>query len=350
LIGFFVNTLVLRADLAPAASFRELLRRARSTCLEAYANQDLPFEKLVEELAPKRDLSVQPLFQVLLVLQNTPMQTETGRRRVESQRGGNPDVAGLIYYDLTLSLRETAAGLAGALHYNTDIFDQITVERMVAQLTTLLGRVTEDPDHALTPDLLISPSEHSLLLAELQADTVARPRLCMHQLTTRGSICSTSISTSRPMRWRQSDPMLALLPLMIIAAVAVAGLLADRLVGAHVADRGTVVVALLGILKAGAAYLPMDTALPRERVAMILDDARPLVVLTTAPLAPALELDGAAAQVVRLPDRLDDFATARRPSVACSPHQLAYVIFTSGSTGRPKAVAVEHPQPCPVRE
>jgi len=346
LIGFFVNTLVLRADLAAAASFRELLRRARSTCLEAYANQDLPFEKLVEELAPKRDLSVQPLFQVLLVLQNTPMQTETGRRRVESQRGGNPDVAGLIYYDLTLSLRETAAGLAGALHYNTDIFDQITVERMVAQLTTLLGRVTEDPDHALTPDLLISPSEHSLLLAELQADTVARPRLCMHQLfeqtVDRRPHKAAVVFEGQLVTYAQLDAYANWIAALLIER----GVEPDRLVGVYLERGPAVVVALLGILKAGAAYLPMDTALPRERVAMILDDARPLVVLTTAPLAPALELDGAAAQVVRLPDRLDDFATARRPSVACSPHQLAYVIFTSGSTGRPKGVAVEHHSLC----
>lgn len=343
IIGFFVNTLVLRTDLSGRSGFRELLRRVRRTCLDAYANQDLPFERLVEELAPQRDLSMQPLFQVLLVLQNTPIAAEEGqRRRADAPRAGNPDVAGLIYYDLTLSLRETPEGIAGALHYNTDLFDEVTARRMVNQLVALLDAVTKDPDRLLSAELMIPDEERTLLLRGLQAETCPVVRYCIHELfeqtVDRHPNKAALAFEGGRLAYRDLDGRTNHLAHALIAM----GVATDRVVAVYLERGPAVIVALLGILKAGGAYLPLDPGLPRERLGMLLADAGVIAVVTSEALAGALPAGDAGPRRLVLPHWDQQPLCERRPALPCSPGQLAYVIFTSGSTGRPKGVAVEH--------
>ena len=347
LIGFFVNTLVMRTDLSGRPSFRDLLRRVRRVCLDAYANQDLPFERLVEELAPERDISVQPLFQVLFVLQNTPASAEESQpRRSEPTRTGNPEVAGLIYYDLTLSLRETGQGISGALHYNTDLFDPATAERMVGQLLSLLGAVNGHPDAVLTADLMITAEERLHLLHDLQGETMPIPPLCIHQLfeetVDRHPSKAALVFEGESLAFQELDARANGMAHTLIAL----GVSTDRVVGVFLERGPMVIVALLGILKAGGAYLPLDPGLPPDRLVTVLGDARPAAIVTSEALVAALPPGQDDLDVLVLSETPEQPESSCRPAMPSSPRQLAYVIFTSGSTGKPKGVAVEHRSLC----
>ena len=337
LIGFFVNTLVLRSQVRPEARFRELLAQVKATTLGAYVHQDVPFERLVEELKPERDQSRSPLFQVMFALQNAPMSEWT----LEGLTLKPVDVEfKTAKFDLSLALTETPEGLRGVLEYNTDLFVRGTAERMVSHLRVLLEGLVAQPD-ALVGELPLLPgAERERLLGEWCQSAPAYPRDTTLPRLVQAQVDRTPEATAlvvgtRRFTYRQLDTL----------SNQVAWHLRDLGVGPEVPvalclERSAeLVVGLLGILKAGGTYVPLDPNYPAERLAYMRQDARSPVLVTQRSLAP----EATDAHVVCL----DGFtAVAHQPEHRLegqgAPVHLAYVLYTSGSTGRPKGVALEH--------
>ena len=324
----------------------------RQTCLDAYVHQHLPFERLVEELAPQRDLGIQPLFQVLFVLENTPQSGggDANRQRSQAQAAPTaPDVAELSYFDLTLSLTENASGLVGDLHFNTDLFDPDTAERLVRHFHTLLMHVAGDPERSLSIQSLIAEPERQQLLALASSAPIAAPERCIHHLIEQGTDqhpdhCAV-VFEGRQLTYLELDRRANRLAHRLVAL----GVRPEVTVALYL-DRGAeAIIGLLAILKAGGVYLPLDTGLPPERLAWMLDDARLAVLLTQESLRPGVP-PGHQATVLCL-DTLDGDLQREpdtRPTDMVTPRHLAYVIYTSGSTGRPKGVMIEHRSLCHV--
>jgi amino acid adenylation domain-containing protein len=348
LIGFFLDTLVLRVELSGDLSFADLLQRVREVCLGAYAHQDVPFERLVSALAPERDLSRTPLFQVMLTLQ-TAKGTEASAELPGLKRRSLLTAVETAKFDLSLFLFESPRGLSGVFEYATDLFDAATVDRLAAQLAVLLQGIVLDPDRPLRElPLLPEPERHRVLVAwndtafaypgdplvhEVFAAQAARSPDAVaasfegHDLTF-GELAARA---GRVARWLRRS-----------------GVRPETLVGVCMERSLDLVVALLGVLMAGGAYVPLDPEHPAERLAFMLDDARPAVILAQAHLAGALPAGGP--RVVRL-DADWPLFTAETAAEAeagaasdgeLSPENLAYVIYTSGSTGRPKGAMNAH--------
>ncbi|MEE8596102.1 MAG: amino acid adenylation domain-containing protein, partial [Gemmatimonadota bacterium] len=339
LIGFFVNTLVLRADLSGDPSFLDLLEQVRETALGAYAHQDIPFEKLVADLQPERDLSRQPLFQVMFALQNVPQEPLTlpGLRLEPQERA-----QGTAKFDLFLQMTEREGELAASFEYATDLFEAETIERLAERFERLLAGVAADPQRPVSELELLGADERAQLVTEWNATRSAYPRAGVHELfAAQAARCPEAVavvSGDTSLSYRALEERANRLGHHLQAL----GVGPEVVVGLCVERTADLVVGLLGILKAGGAYLPLDPAYPAERLGYMLSDARVAVVVTQA------SLEGLAAgpgrqQVVL--DR-DAAAIAARPSTAprsgTGPDNLAYVIYTSGSTGTPKGVAGRH--------
>lgn len=339
LIGFFVNMLVLRIPLEGNPRFTELLRRVRDITLEAYAHQELPFEKLVEELHVTRELSRNPLFQVLFTLQNASRyQLDAPGLWLEPVfAGGRP-----AKFDLTLFMMESKEGLRGVFEYNTDLFDQATVQRMAGHFETLLTTLVDDPQQRVSALRLLTGDERRMLLSDW-AET-GRSVLdveCAHQMFERQAAilpeamavqCGSTTLTYGELNQR-SDQLANYLRSI--------GVGPDVPVALCLGRSAAMVVALLGVLKAGAAYVPLDPDEPLERLAMIFEETKTPVVLTESLLADRLPQHSG--QVLCL-DSDWDMVAACDSHTGNSAHadNLAYVIYTSGSTGRPKGVMVTH--------
>jgi amino acid adenylation domain-containing protein len=339
LIGFFVNTLALRTDLSGDPTFRELLHRVREGAFGAYEHQELPFERLVEELRPERSLSHSALFQVLFTLQNSAVPTpHLAGLEVESVRLER----GIARFDLTLYLRDEADGLGALLEYNTDLFDAATAGRMLGHYQTLLESIVADPDRRISSLPLLTAPERDQALVEWNAVPEGAPAETIHRLLEAQAArtpdavaveCEGSAITYRELHHR---------------AGRLAGILRDRGVGPEVIvgiclERSVeMVVGLLGILKAGGAYLPLDPAYPAERLGLMLADAGAAVLLTQRALLE--RLPSAGAEVLCLDAMEETPADRGGPPVesGSTGENLAYVIYTSGSTGRPKGVQVTH--------
>ncbi|HEX2091416.1 MAG TPA: amino acid adenylation domain-containing protein, partial [Longimicrobiaceae bacterium] len=339
LIGFFVNTLALRTGLSGDPSFAELLGRVRETALGAYAHQDLPFERLVEEVAPERSLSHTPLFQVMFALQNVHgggVAVPSGLR-VEPFRG----VVRTARFDLELDLHEEGEELAGSLRFRTDLFDPATVERFAAQYRTLLASAAASPEERLSRLSLLPEQETGLLLAygsgpalePTPRDSVPR-RLAEQAGRTPDAVAV--LSGDEALTYAELHRRASRLARHLRHCGARAGATVAVCV-----ERGPrVLVALLAVWKAGGVYLPLDPGYPAERLAFLLSDSGAELVLTESHLAGSLPEHGA--DVVLLDSAPDE--GAEEPDVEVTPDDLAYLIYTSGSTGTPKAVMVEHAQ------
>jgi amino acid adenylation domain-containing protein len=369
LIGFFVNTLVLRGDLSGNPSFRELLGRVRSTALAAYEHQELPFERLVAELQPTRDLSRSPLFQVMFVLQNVPA---PGLRLPELMVKPLELEPGTTKFDLTLSLGEGAAGLTGWLAYNTALFEEDTVRRMAGHFITLLRGVVANPECRLADLPLLTGAERQQLLVEWNATAAAYPERCIHELCEEQADRTPDAVAVECAGQTLSYAELDRRANQVAHYLGKLGVGPETLVGLCVERSCEAIVGLLGILKAGGAYLPLDPAYPAARLAFMLADAQAPVLLTQErlladgrwlmadgrwPMADSRELTPDNRELTLdncelTPDlrivRLDaDWpAIAQEPTSkavsAVGPDNLAYVIYTSGSTGTPKGVALAH--------
>ncbi|MEW5861365.1 MAG: amino acid adenylation domain-containing protein [Cyanobacteriota bacterium] len=336
IIGFFANTLVLRTDLSNNPTFKELLGRVREEALGAYSHQDLPFEKLVEVLQPDRDLSRNPLFQVLFALRNVPTQTlelpgvTLSLEEMESQTAR---------FDLVLNLSQEAEGLTGIFEYNKDLFDASTVQRMAGHFQTLLESIVANSDRSIsTLPFLTQPERHQLLVEWNNTHTNDLPDRCLHELfeeqAERTPDAIAIVFESQQLTYVELNTKAN----QLAHHLQKLGVKPEVLVGICVERSLDMVVGLLGILKAGGAYLPLDPAYPPERLAFMLEDAQVSVLLTQKRLLNTLPSHNA--EVVCL----DDWESLQihRQNLVQNPSNLAYVIYTSGSTGRPKGVQISH--------
>ena len=340
LIGFFVNTLVLRTRVDGNESFTQLLQQVREMCLEAYAHQDLPFEKLVEELEPERSMSHTPLFQVMFAMQNAAV----GSPELPELRLSAMDVGVEIEkFDLSLGMEETERGLGGSLGYNTDLYDDATIERMVNHFQCLIESIVTNPNEPVAELSLLTTSERQQLLTEFN-DTVRTysSALCVPQLfelcaernpNALAIVCGDDRITYGELNERANQLAHHLRSLGVKPEDRVC-ILMERSV--------EMVLALLGVLKAGAAYVPLDPTYPKERLRFMLEDACGRVVLTQQHLRSETAAD--AYQVLCLDTDWDKIAQQDKCNPGCevTTGNLAYVIYTSGSTGRPKGVQITH--------
>jgi amino acid adenylation domain-containing protein len=342
LIGLFLNTLVLRTRLSGETTFRRLVARARQTCVDAYAHQELPFEKLVEELQPHRSLDHSPLFQVLFVHQIAPNASGKGRAAEDagSTQAGPDMSSGTAKFDLSLYLTDMGGQIQGGWEYNTDLFHDDVIARMAGHLETLLRAALAEPDRPLSELALLTPAERRQLEAWNETQRPYPAQRCPHELCEAQADETPDrtavIFDDRAMTYREVEER--------------ANRLAHRLRGLGVGPEVPVgicversidfVVGLLGILKAGGVHLPLDPDYPQERLDYMLTNSGARVLLTQARLADRLPAD--ATRVLRLDrDRHEvENEPASRPPRLARPGNLGYLIYTSGSTGWPKGVGV----------
>ncbi|HZF14077.1 MAG TPA: amino acid adenylation domain-containing protein, partial [Thermoanaerobaculia bacterium] len=339
LIGFFVNTLVLRGDLTGAPAFRELLGRVRATALAAHTHQDVPFEKLVQELTPERSLAHTPLFQVMLTLQNARLPS----LEIESLRLREVTAAGTTAkFDLTLGLAEHDGGLSGFLEYATDLFDGATIDRLLDHYERLLGAALAAPELPAGELPLVSGAERHQLLAEWN-DTAVRqtPERLVHALVAaqvaRTPHAPAVTYAGETLTYAELDARAEGLARRLRGL----GCGAESRVAVALERSLDLVAALLGVLKAGAAYVPLDPGHPRDRLAFILEDAAPRALLTQTHLLSRLPPTPGVVLCLDA-EPLAGGAADPDSTVPGDDRQLAYVLYTSGSTGRPKGVGVAH--------
>jgi amino acid adenylation domain-containing protein len=339
LIGFFVNTLALRGDLSGDPTFRELLGRVRESTLGAYQHQDLPFERLVEELGVERTPAHTPLFQVMLVLQNNASsRLRLGGLAVEGMGGG----PGAVKFDLSLSLGETAEGIDGFLAYRRALWDPATMERMLEHFGRVLRAVAERPDLRVSQVPLLEGEERGRLLARSAGPAAEGTGGLLHAAfearAARNPDAVALEMDGRTVTYGELDR----------GANRLARLLRRAGVGpevrvAHFVDRSPeMVTGVLAILKAGGVYVPLDPSHPAERLGWQVRDCRAAVVLTRTELLDRLSPTDARA--VLLDARAHAVAHEDDAPLPCpaTPDNLAYLVYTSGSTGRPKGVMVPH--------
>ncbi|MCU1268103.1 MAG: putative linear pentadecapeptide gramicidin synthetase LgrB [Acidobacteria bacterium] len=339
LVGFFVNTLLMRTDLSGNPGFRELLRRVREVSLQAYAHQDVPFEKLVEELKPERNLSHMPLFQVMVVFQNEPEATLTLPALELQDFNIQSEIS---KFDLTLYIAESPEGLRLTFEFNTDLFNAVTIEQMGSHFATLLAAVVANPDQRLADLPLLTDSERRRLLVDWRQPQTPYPLRCIHELfaeqVSKTPDATAVVFENHPITFAELDQR----------ANQLAHYLQKRGVGPEVIvavclERSIeMVIALLGVLKAGGAFVPVDPSYPAERVAFLLTDSHARIVLTqqrvreTLPVSSAemICLDAGWGEILR--------ESRKAPACAATPENAAYLIYTSGSTGIPKGSISPH--------
>jgi non-ribosomal peptide synthetase component F len=340
LIGLFVNTLPLKTSFSPDLSFKELLGKIRETALDAYANQDLPFEQLVDALQPERDLSRTPLFQIAFAFQNAPREVfdvqglTFERQRIENRTSK---------FDLTLFINEGAETLYLTFEYNTDLFDAERMERMMGHLEVLLEAVVAGPEKRIGELPLLTRDEREQVLVEWNRTEVAYPQgQCLQELFEAQVERTPAALAVADERQRLSYAELEVRANQLAWRLRREGVGCESLVAVCMERSVEMVVALLGILKAGGAYVPLDASYPAPRVGFMLEDTQAAVVLTEQHLAARLPVLGRSKQLWLDAEREQlEQESGARPARVNRPESLGYVIYTSGSTGRPKGVAIE---------
>ena len=344
LIGFFVNTLVLRSNLSGDPSFVELLQRVRQTTLDAYSYQEIPYEKLVDELRPQRDLSRESLFQVFFGLQNTPLNlsSEPAGLRFEHR----PLESSVAQFDLSVLSMETETGLHIGWQYNTDLFEEETIRRMASHFERLLTGIVAQPERRISQYPMLGSSEKRQQLVEWNDTDESYPQSALHHLfedQVKKSPQSIALAfEDRTLTYEQlnrsANQLARLLKKRGIERESLVGVCLDRSV--------EMVIALYGILKAGAAYVPIDPGYPVDRQQQMLDDARVTFLLAdTATISQLPDYSGESFLVDKQWDELTPLSESNL-NVPLDLDNVAYMIYTSGSTGRPKGVKVSHRAIC----
>ncbi len=342
LIGLFVNSLALRTRFESTPSFAELIAQVREVTLRAQAHQDLPFERLVEELRPERTLDRNPIFQVLFILQNTA-----------SGLPGLPGLTvqaleidvGVARLDLLLEMKEADGGLHGWLEFNTALFDPVTIARLASYFTGLLISLLEAPTARIAEVPLLNAAERHQMLSEWNDTAVPRSQgLLVHGLfeaqVARTPDAPAAVFRGETLTYAALDARANRLARHLRRL----GCVAESRVGVSLESSVDLLVALLGVLKAGAAYVPFDPGHPRERLAFVLADAAPQVLITETRLRAALPTDSRTTVLCLDGEPLFAGSPGRDRGVPVQGDggQLAYILYTSGSTGRPKGVGVPH--------
>ncbi|NEU76690.1 non-ribosomal peptide synthetase [Hassallia byssoidea VB512170] len=350
LIGFFVNSLVLRTDLSGNPTFRELLSRVKEVALGAYAHQDLPFEKLVEELHPERDLNQNPLFQVVFALQNAPMSALELPNLILSPLEFDTQTT---RFDLEFHLWErepnnqlwvdSSKGISGFVIYRTDLFDEATITRMLGHFQILLEGIVANPEERIANLPLLSQIEqHQLLIEWNNTQVDYPPDRCIHQLFGNRAE-QTPDSTALVFGDKQlSYKELNLRSNQLAHYLKKLGVQAEVLVGLCVERSFDMIIGMLGILKAGGAYVPLDPTYPHERCNLMFEDAQVPILLTHERWIEKLENHNS--HVICLDKDWEIIAEEIEDNLPSqvTVGNLAYVIYTSGSTGKPKGVQIEH--------
>ncbi|QFY86061.1 non-ribosomal peptide synthetase DhbF [Bacillus subtilis] len=353
LVGLFINTLVLRTDTSGDPSFRELLDRVRKVNLAAYDNQDLPFERLVEVLNPARSRATHPLFQIMLAFQNTP-DAELHLPDMESSLRINS--VGSAKFDLTLEISEdrladgTPNGMEGLLEYSTDLFKRETAQALADRLMRLLEAAESDPDKQIGNLDILAPEERSSMVADWQSVSEKIPHACLpEQFEKQAALRPDAIAVvyeDQALSYAELNERANRLARMLISE----GVGPEQFVALALPRSLEMAVGLLAVLKAGAAYLPLDPDYPADRIAFMLKDAQPAFIMTNTKAAnhippvenvPKIVLDDP-----ELAEKLNTYP-AENPknkdrTQPLSPLNTAYVIYTSGSTGVPKGVMIPH--------
>jgi amino acid adenylation domain-containing protein len=337
LIGFFVNTLALRTRVENLTKVAALLADIRETTLAAHEHQDLPFDRVVDAVQPSRTLGHAPIFQTLLVLDNTTDKPAAALPGMRVEALSIPHAT--TQFDISLSLTETQDGLSGAIEYASDLFDEDTIARWSQWLERLLDGMAQSPEATVSSLALLDEDERSQLLqASAGPSTEQSPRTLVELFESQVARTPDAVAL-RSGEAQLSYAQLEAASNRVAHALIELGVVPDTCVGLC-AERGIdLVVGLLGILKAGGAYVPLDPGYPRERVLQMLEDAAPIAVVSAGGAVARLGVDAVA--VLEVQDTAGS-AQSHAPNVTLRPDHLAYVIYTSGSTGRPKGVAIEH--------
>jgi amino acid adenylation domain-containing protein len=339
LIGLFVNTVPLRANLGGNPTFRELLRRVRDTTLDAFSHQDVPFEKLVEVLQPERSTSHTPLFQTMFILHNNPRRSLqfAGLRLDELEL-----YIGLAKFDLTLECYEEN-GFCCHWEYSADLFDRPRIVRMAEHFETLLRGICADPGRRLSGLPILPASERNRILVEWNATAAGYPdNICIHRaFEARAAKCGDAIAiraAERLVTYRQLNEEANCLSYYLRRQ----GVEPQDRVGVAVERSADAVVAMLAVMKAGAGYVPIDPAYPKQRIEFMLRDSGAKVLMAQYGLR--VRLPENAGRIVFIDRDRDEILAENRldPSVPLDCHSPAYAIYTSGSTGNPKGVLGTH--------
>jgi amino acid adenylation domain-containing protein len=352
LIGFFVNTLVLRTKLQGNPTFLEVLGRVRQIALDGYAHQDVPFDLLVETLQPARYSNQSPLFSVMFVLQNSPVEQLKlpGVKAIPVEL--DRPTAGATF-DLTLSLQETEWGLRGAFEYNAQLFDATTVQRMVRHFETLVGAIATHPESRIAQlPVLTAAEQHQILVEWNKTQTNYPAGECLHQVFERQvrntpDAVAVVLASGESAGAGEVEKQLTYRELNARANqfaryLRSVGVTPETLVGICLEKTPDLIVALLGILKAGGAYLPLDPTYPSERLGFMVQDAQVPVLVTQQQLLGKVPQTGA--RVICLDADWSVIGIESRENLECNTtaENLAYVMYTSGSTGLPKGVMIPH--------
>jgi amino acid adenylation domain-containing protein len=340
LIGFFVNTLAIRADLSGNPTFEELLVRNKEKALGAFSNQEFPFEKLVEELNPERNGSYTPIFQVMFTLQNAPRFEESigglilDRMRLKKQSAK---------FDLSLDVFQRPSGLELQLEFSTDLFEPATAQRILDHLQFMIASLLDDPEQHVNTVGLLTDNERAEILDEWNSSTVEVPPVCVHHLIEdQAARVPDSVAVQfegHAITYKELDTRANQLARHLIRHGAVPG----DIVGLHFTKCIDMVVAVLGVMKSGGAYLPMDPNYPIDRLQYMRTEANVSMLVTQLKLKEsALQLGTEAVVYVDGDSAAIAGESEGAPSTSVKPEDLIYVTFTSGSTGRAKGVMIEH--------
>ena len=337
LIGFFVNTLVLRTQIYNKQTFEDLLKEVKNTSLKAYDHQDMPFEKIVNELSPDRDMSYSPLFQVMMVLQNEPM----GNLNLGDVRITTFDIeTKTSQFDLTLNLEEIKDKLEGYMEYNSDIFKEDTISRIINYYMQVLETVSDNSEVKIADIELLDEKEKHKLLVEWNNTQANYPQdKCIHQLFEE-QVAKTPdniaiIFEDKQLTYSELNSRAN----QLAHTLSDKGVKSDSIV-AVIADRSLEMAAgIIGVLKSGGAYLPIDPKLPEERIKFMLNDTQTKLILTQQHLMENINFEG---EILNLNDESIYSSNNSNPESINASSDLAYVIYTSGSTGMPKGVMIEH--------
>ncbi|PEU19242.1 MULTISPECIES: non-ribosomal peptide synthetase [unclassified Bacillus (in: firmicutes)] len=337
LIGFFANTLPLRVNITPDKTFKELLEQVKLTTLEAYNYQDTPFEMILDHMGVERDLSRHPLFQVLFVLQNAPMNVAPMDGLDVTMKIESNDTA---KFDLTMQVFEEGKQLRIALEYNTDLFDKTKINRLLENFCTLLENVMHQPQVPLSRLRMLSKEEQKLLLSDWKGtDTIYPSKQTIHGLFEEQAAgypqkiavtCASEQVTYEELN-EKANRLARTLRLRGVKADTIVGIMVDRSV--------EVIISMLAVLKAGGAYMPIDPDYPTDRREFMLEDSKSLVLITQSDFVDQLEFQGE----ILFVDQADVYhQDGSNLSHVNESSDMSYVIYTSGTTGKPKGVVIEH--------